>query len=127
MFHLTKIENARMPVPEPEYLDVGSAAIEAGETLTVKSGKLVKETTAPTHVAAAAAAANAVNVPVFRITNDQVYEVPCATSPSAFVAGAKLAINADGLQVGAVSDSGAVTVVNTLGAKAIGDTILIRF
>lgn len=127
MFYLTKIENERMPVPEPEYLDVGSTAVKAGETLAVKSGKLALEVSAPTHIAAADYAANATNVPVYRITKNQVYEVPCSTSPSAFVAGAKLAIKSDGLEVAAVSESGPVTVVSVNGAKAIGDTVLVRF
>ena len=128
MFYLTKIENARMPVPEPEYLDVGSTEIKAGETLAVKSGKLALEVSAPTHVAAAYFAANTPNVPVYRITKDMVFEVPCSVSPtSAFVAGAKLALKSDGLEVAAVSESGPVTIVSVNGAKAVGDTVLVRF
>lgn len=127
MFYLTKIENARMPVPEPEYLDVGSTEIKAGETLAVKGGKLALEVSAPTHVAAASFAANTPNVPVYRITKDMVFEVPCSTAPSGFVAGAKLALKNDGLEVAAVSESGPVTIVSVNGAKAIGDTVLVRF
>lgn len=127
MFYLTKIENARMPVPEPEYLDVGTTEIKAGETLAVKSGKLALEVSAPTHIAAASFAANTPNVPVYRITKDMVFEVPCSTAPSAFVAGAKLALKSDGLEVAAVSESGPVTIVSVNGAKAVGDTVLVRF
>lgn len=127
MFYLTKIENSRMPVPEPEYLDVGTSAIKAGATLALSSGKLVVNTTAPTHIAAADYAANATTVPVYRITKDQIYEVPCSATPSAFTAGTKLALKSDGLEVGAASDSGLVTIVSVNGAKAIGDTVLVRF
>lgn len=128
MFYLTKIENGRMNVPEPEYLPAGTTAINEGETLTLASGKLVLNTTAPTFIALAGAAANAESVPVCRIEKNHVYSVPCSVAPtSAFVPGAKLAVASDGLQVGAASDSGAVTIVQTLGAKAVGDHILVRF
>jgi hypothetical protein len=127
MFYLTKIENARMPVPEPEYHDVGSADITAGATLALSSGKLVANNTAPTHIAAADYVKGATKVPVYRITKDMLFEVPCSTSPSAFAAGAKLAIASGGLEVGAASESGVVTIVDTLGAKSVGDTIIVRF
>lgn len=127
MFYLTKIENGRMNVPEPEYFTAGTTAIKEGGTLALTNGKLVLNTSAPTFIALADAAANAENVPVCRIEKNQVYSVPCSTSPSAFVPGGKLALASDGLQVAAASDSGVVTIVQTLGAKAIGDHILVRF
>lgn len=127
MFYLTKIENGRMNVPEPEFYNVGTTAISAGEAVALSSGVLVKSNTAPTHIAAVDANGTAKHVPVYRIEKNQVYSVPCASTPSAFVVGAKLAINSDCLQAGAASDTGILTIVDTLGAKAVGDEILVRF
>ncbi|MBR2616186.1 MAG: hypothetical protein IKC69_05865 [Clostridia bacterium] len=43
MFRLLKIENARMNVPEPEYLEVtANEAVEEGEALVLSAGKLTK-------------------------------------------------------------------------------------
>lgn len=43
MFRLLKIENARMNVPEPEYLEVTAAeAVAEGEALVLSGGKLTK-------------------------------------------------------------------------------------
>ena len=127
MFYLTKIENGRMNVPDPEYYTAGAAAISEGETLALASGKLTRNIAAPTFIALAGAAANAESVPVCRIEKNQVYSVPCSTAPTSFVPGTKLTVATDGLQAGAVNDNGVVTVVQTLGAKAIGDHILVRF
>ena len=127
MFSVYKIENGRMNVPEPEYFDVGSTDISVGETLVLSSGKLVKNTTAPTHVSLANATKGATAVPVCRIEKNQVYAVSCAKSPADFKVGAKLTVSSDGLEVDSASDSGIVTIVDTLGAKAAGDTILVRF
>lgn len=130
MFYVTKIENARMSVPVPEYHDVGSTAIAEGETVALNaSGLLVKNTTAPTFIAAADAAANAKGAPVFRITPDMVFEVPVASgTPATLKAGAKITVATSGTEVVATtSESGIVTVVNPNGAAAAGDTVLVRF
>ena len=127
MFYLTKIENARMSVPEPEYLDVGSTAIEAGQTLALSAGKLVKETAAPVYIAAANAAANAAGVPVYRITKDMVFEVPVSAAPTSIKVGDKVTVNTDGVQVTATTSNGIATIVSLNGAKAAGDTIIVRF
>ena len=125
MFYLTKIENGRMNVPEPEFYDVGSAAVSAGETVSLSNGYLIKNTTAPTHICAVDAAKSAKHVPVYRIEKNQVYSAPCTVPPTAV--GAKYAIHGDGLQVGSASDSGVLTVVNINDAVSVGDQILVRF
>ena len=53
MFKLTKINNSRMNVPEPEYLPpTASESFVEGEALVFSSGKLTKATgtTKPTHI-----------------------------------------------------------------------------
>ena len=126
MFKLIKIENGRMNVPEPEY-HVANTALDAGQAVSLSSGKLVKNTSAPTHITLASAKANDKKVPCVRIESAQVYEVPVSAAPTAAV-GAKVALGTDGTSVsGAASESGIATVVSLNGAKASGDKIIVRF
>lgn len=126
MFKLIKIENGRMNVPEPEY-HVANAALECGQAVSLSSGELVKNTTAPTHITLASAKANDAKVPCVRIEPAQVYEVPVSATPTASV-GTKVALGTDGITVaGSASESGIATVVSLDGAKAAGDKITVRF
>lgn len=127
MFDLKKIENGRQNVPEPEYL-VCNATVAKGAACTLNaSGKLVTGTTKPTYIALAGGKANE-TIPVCRVEPNQVYEVPTTTVASALVAGSKVAINSDAVQVsGTASESGVATVVSANGATAVGDKILVRF
>ena len=62
MFKLSKIENARMNVPEPEYLPVtASEAVSEGEALVLSNGALTKcgATATPTYIAMGSVAADA--------------------------------------------------------------------
>lgn len=132
MFKLLKIENARLNVPEPEYLDAKDGeAIEMGETLVLSAGKLTKcsGTTKPTHIAMGVKAAADADrrIPACRLEPNQVYEAPVTASPTALVPGVKVTIHTDGLQLTATTSDGVATVVDTCGAKAIGDKIIVRF
>ena len=132
MFKLSKIENARMNVPEPEYLEAtAKEAIEIGEALTLAEGKLTKceATTAPTFIAMGSVAADAAKrtVAVCRVEANQVYEVPVTEAPTSLKAGDKVTIHTDGLQVTATTEAGVATVVALNGAAAIGDLITVRF
>ena len=78
MFRLLKIENARMNVPEPEYLEVTDGeAVAEGEALMLASGKLTKcgATTAPQYIAMGVktAADTKRTIPVCRVEKNQVY------------------------------------------------------
>lgn len=131
MFKLLKIENARMNVPEPEYLDVTeSEAVEMGEALVLASGKLTKcgATVAPAFIAMGvkAAADPDRKIPVCRVEKNQVYSVPVTAAPSALKIGDKVTLHTDGLQVTATTTSGVITVINLNGATAIGDEIVVR-
>lgn len=132
MFKLLKIENARLNVPEPEYLGAKDGeAIAVGETLVLTAGKLTKcsGTTAPTHIAMGVKAADNADrrIPACRLEANQVYEVPVTATPTALVPGVKVTIHTDGLQVTATTTDGVATVVDTNGAKVIGDKIIVRF
>ena len=131
MFKLIKIENARMNVPEPEFLEAtaGEAIVE-GEALVLTSGKLTKcgAAVAPAFIALGDLAADATDrkVAVCRVEYNQVYEVPVTAAPTALVPGAKVTLHTDGLQVTATTTNGVVTVVDLNGASVAGDEIIVR-
>lgn len=131
MFRLIKIENARINVPEPEYLDVTAAeAVSEGEALVLASGKLTKcgATVAPEFIAMASLSADATKrtIAVCRIEKNQVYEVPVTAAPTSLKVGDKVTLNTDGLQVTATTTSGVVTIVDLNGATAAGDKVVVR-
>ena len=131
MFRLMKIENARINVPEPEYLDVTAAeAVSEGEALVLASGKLTKcgATVAPEFIAMASLSADATKrtIAVCRVEKNQVYEVPVTAAPTSLNVGDKVTLNTDGLQVTATTTSGVVTIVDLNGATAAGDKVVVR-
>lgn len=127
MFYLTKIENARMNVPEPEFYDVGSTAISEGETLALSSGVLVKNTSAPEFISCGNAPAGAKAFPVYRITKEMVFEAPISAAPTDLKVGNKVTVNTDGLGVTATTSSGIATIISLNGAKAADDTVIVKF
>ena len=131
MFYLIKIENSRMNVPEPVYLEVKEdEAVEYGEALVLTDGKLTKcgATTAPTHIAMGVLAADAEKrtIAAARVEKNQLYEVPVTAAPTALKVGDKVTLHTDGLQVTATTASGVVTVESLNGATAAGDKIVVR-
>lgn len=132
MFYLKKIENGRMNVPEPQFLEAkASEAIECGEALVLASGKLTKcaATVKPEFISLSEVTAEEKNrvIPVCRVESNQVYDVPCSAVPTSLVPGAKVTIHSDGLQVTATTTDGVATVVSTNGAANAGDIITVRF
>lgn len=131
MFNLKKIENARINVPEPEYIDVtADEAVELGEALVLSSGKLTKcgATVTPEYIAMGSVGASDTKrvVAAARVTKDMVFEVPITAAPTSLVKGNKVTLHTDGLQVTATTTSGVVTVVDLNGATAAGDLIYVR-
>ncbi len=131
MFYLTKIENARMNVPEPVFLEATAGeAISIGEALVLTGGKLTKcgATAKPQYIAMGELAASATKrkVAVCRVESNQVYEVPVYAAPTSLKVGDKVTLHTDGLQVTATTEDGVVTVENLNGATAAGDKIIVR-
>ncbi len=131
MFYLLKIENARMNVPEPEFLEAKAGEeITLGEALVLTDGALTRcgATAVPTYIAMGAKSAGDENrtVAVCRVESNQVWEVPVTVAPSALKIGSKVTLHTDGLQVTATTASGVVTVVDLNGASAAGDKIIVR-
>lgn len=119
MFKLTKVENGRINVGEPEYYPAGAAAITQGEGLKLTSGKLVVcgATTKPTFVALAAAAANAASVPVIPVTPEQIYEADASVSLASAVVGTKVTLTATGDAVTATTTDGVATLLAVVADK----------
>lgn len=131
MFKLVRIENSRMNVPEPLFYEAtADEAIAEGEALVLTSGKLTKcgATAKPAYIAmsACAASASARKIAVCRVEANQIWEVPCNAAPTSLVPGSLVTLHTDGLQVTATTTSGVVTVVDTNGASAAGDRLLVR-
>lgn len=131
MFKLIKIENARMNVPEPEYLEVtANEAVSEGEALVLSAGKLTKcgATAAPQFIAMANLAADATKrtIAVCRVEKNQVYEVPVSAAPTSLNVGDKVTLNTDGLSVTATKTDGVVTIVDINGATKKDDKIVVR-
>ena len=130
MFHLNKIENARQNVPEPEWLPAtASEAITEGEALVLSSGKLTKcgATAKPAFVAMKALSATATDrlIPVIRVEENQLYEVPTYADCSAVALGTKVTLHTDAASVTATS-GGACEIVDLIGAAASGDPVVVR-
>lgn len=131
MFNLLKIENARMNVPEPQFYEVtADEAVVYGEALVLSSGKLTKcgATAAPAFIAMKDVGASDTDrkCPVCRVESNQVWEVPVQVAPTDLVAGSKVTLHTDGLQVTATTTSGVVTIVSLNGATAAGDKVIVR-
>ena len=131
MFKLTKIENGRQNVPEPEYLDVKSGeAVEIGEALVLSSGALTKcgATVAPEYIAMGAVAASATKreIAACRVERNQVFEVPVTADPTSLKTGDKVTLHTDAMQVTATTTNGIVMVVALNGATKAGDLITVR-
>ena len=131
MFKLLKIENARMNVPEPEFLEAKAGEeIALGEALVLSGGVLTKcsATVAPAFVAMGIKSAGDANraLPVCRVERNQVWEVPITAAPTELKVGDKVTVHTDGLQVTATTTSGVVSVVSLNGASAAGDKIVVR-
>lgn len=126
MFKLIKIENGRQNVPEPEYLVAGASALLAGQAVSLSSGAVVKNTTAPTHITLASAVAGG-KVPCVRIDSDQVYEVAVSASPTNLNVGDKVTLASTGTEVTATKDGGIAIIVSIDDAKVSGDKVTVRF
>ena len=118
------------PQPFEYFIVTTSESIALGEALVLSSGKLTKcgATTAPAFIALAALAAAATDrvIPVVRVEKNQVYEVTVTATPTSLNVGDKVTLHTDGAQITATTTNGVVTIVDTLGAAASGDAMLVR-
>lgn len=133
MFNLKKIENGRMNVPEPEYFDAkANTEIQVGQALVLTGGALTpisSGTARPEFISLGyiSASKEKREIPVARVNDEQVYEVPITAAPTSLKVGSKVTLASDGLGVTATTTDGVATIVNLKGAAEIGDKILVKF
>lgn len=124
-----------MNVPEPEYFDANvNTEIQVGQALVLTGGVLTpisSGTTRPEFISLGYLPPKKEEekreIPVCRVNDEQVYEVPVSEEPDGLTVGDKVTLDADGLGVTATTTNGVATIVNLCGATAEGDKILVKF
>ena len=133
MFHLIKILNGRMGVPEPERIRLSSAiTVKYGTLAIIKDGALTPmsaaSTSLPTHLILADSEGTVVLASP--ITPDMRFEAKLSAAPTAMTVGSEYLLNTDGTAVSATVASGGkrgALLIDKTDAKAIGDTVCVAF
>lgn len=133
MFHLVKILNGRVGVPEPERIALTAAAtVSYGTPVIIKGGTLTKmsnaATSLPTHLVLADSTEK--TVLAAPISPEMVFEVPVSAAPTAMTVGSEYLLSADGMSIStteAASGKRGAVLVSKAGAAVSGDTLLVRF
>ncbi len=133
MFHLIKILNGRIGVPEPHRIKLTApVSVKYGALAIVKDGALTPftatATALPTHLILADSEDSAVLAAP--ITPDMLFEAKVSVAPTAMTVGTEYLLNADGTAVSATAVSSGkrgATLVDTLAAKAAGDKVCVAF
>lgn len=154
MFTLQKIEYGRTNIPEPCLMPAANAQqVTVGMALTMDaSTHLLKKATGDCtaeYIALEdkATASAGEKILCYRVLPQMIFEVPLAAySASAHVVGARIQLHTDGLRLGSAAASGiaattslsgsvytttvtqklGAVIVDTLGAAAAGDKVLVR-
>lgn len=133
MFHLTKILNGRIGVPEPERIPLNTAVtVTYGSLAVIKDGTLTPmsgtSTTLPTHLILADSTGSEVLAAL--ITPEMIFETKVTADPTAMKVGAEYLLTADGSAVTATavtSGKRGALLVDKTGALQAGDCILVAF
>lgn len=132
MFFLAKYENATTNAADTQYFEaIESEAIENGEALVLKNGKLTKcsETEKPQFISMKklSAAEEKRRIPCVRTDENQLWRVPVSADPTALKPGDKVTVGDDALTVTATASSSGVITVDDIGeAKKADDEIYVR-
>lgn len=134
MFKLIKILNSGINVPEVVRLKASAQkSYLAGEALVLSGGTAVAAgaTVKPTFIAAANAPKGASEIAAYPVSSDMIFECTVSAAPTSLSRGSvvTLKLDADSRAIGVstTTESGVATVYDTLGAKAAGDKLLVRF
>lgn len=133
MFHLTKILNGRIGVPEPQRILLSTAVtVKYGMLAIIKDGALTvfnaSSTALPTHLILSDSEGR--EVLAAPVTPDMRFEVKTSASPAAMTVGTEYLLNADGTAVSATaaaSGKRGACLIDTMGAKTAGDRIVVAF
>ncbi|MGM9636682.1 MAG: hypothetical protein ACI3YK_01705 [Eubacteriales bacterium] len=132
MFVLESIENGRTQAPDPVWLERSAdVAYSAGTALVIYNGKAAtpQSTMKPTHICLSNVKAGDGEILLaYYITPAMVFEVPLSDyTADNLVIGKKVDIAMSGQRVTSAIPGSVATIVDTCGAKAVGDKILVRF
>ena len=133
MFHLIKILNGRIGVPEPERITLASEiSVKYGMLAILKNGTLTPmsatATSLPTHLILADS--TGCTVLAAPISPDMLFEVKLSASPDAMSVGGEYLLTADGTAVSATAVSGdkrGALLVDKKGARAADDCVCVAF
>ncbi len=133
MFRLVKILNGRTNQGEPIKLpSTPEESYFCGEALSLIAGKLTKcaPTAKPDFICCedyTAPASDNRAVTAEPVSAEMIFEVSVSASPASLVAGSKVTLHTDALNVTATVTNGVATVIDTCGAKEAGDRIQVSF
>ncbi|MBR2069794.1 MAG: hypothetical protein IJ981_00045 [Clostridia bacterium] len=120
MFKCVKTGAGFSNVPETCYFKVKvGEEVKDGMALVLANGYLTKATTKVEYIALKDGVGEE-TIPVMKVSALDVYETTLTTDPSSIYEGDKLALTSDGLNAGAKSESGAMTVVKFVENKVVG-------
>ena len=133
MFHLIKILNGRVGVPEPERIALSSEVnVKYGTLAILKNGTLTPftagSTALPTHLILADSTGH--SVLAAPLSPDMLFEAKLSSSPDAMSVGGEYLLTADGTAVSATAVSGekrGALLVDKSGAHAAGDRVCVAF
>ena len=134
MFHLIKILNSRIGVPEPAKIALSTpATVRYGMPVLIKNGTLTpmsgSSTALPTHLILADGTSVS-EVLATPITPEMLFEVPLSVAPTGMKAEGEYLIAEDGMSLAATAVSSGkrgATLVNAAGAYAAGDNVTVSF
>ena len=134
MFHLIKILNGRIGVPEPARITLTApATVRYGMPVVIKNGALTpmngSAATLPTHLILADSEGSS-EVLATPITSEMLFEVPLSAAPTGMKAETEYLVSDDGMTLTATavtSGKRGATLVNAAGAYASGDTVIVSF
>lgn len=91
-----------------EYLPAAAGTYQVGQLLTVSGGKLAAisaatKTTPPYLCMGSVTVADGENLPVVRVTNDEIYETQLSAAAASATIGTKLEVSAGGLKADATA------------------------
>lgn len=134
MFHLIKILNGRIGVPEPMRVPLTTpATVRYGMPVVIKSGVLSPmnstATSLPTHLILADGEAVS-EVLAAPITSEMLFEVPLAAAPTGMKAEGEYLVSDDGVSLSAsaaASGKRGATLVGAVGESTVGDNVIVCF
>ena len=134
MFKLTKILNSGVNVPETTILPKPvSLKITCGSALVITDGyaAICQPTTKPTHIAIENTKDGSKKVFCYEVNSDMLFETNVKAVPTALSIGDKVTLATDdnncASYISSTLTGGVATIVDLMGASAVGDKVTVKF